>query len=81
MSDTEQRKPAPSDSEASDAGYRSRSQSRRSRRRKQQGNQKQQNKQQKPQTIQEDPEPEAENAMQPFNYIGPDETSMDGPVT
>ena len=84
MSDTDsapQGKPAPSDSEASDPGYRSRSQSRRSRRRKQQ-NQKQQQ-QQKPQTIEEDPEPEPEpeDTMQPFNHIGPDETSMDGPVT
>ena len=84
MSDTDnapQGKVAPSDSEASDPGYRSRSQSRRSRRRKQQ-NQKQQQ-QQKPQTIEEDPEPEPEpeDTMQPFNHIGPDETSMDGPVT
>lgn len=84
MSDTNtapQNKAAPSDSEVSDPGYRSRSQSRRSRRRKQQ-NQKQQ-KQPKPQTIEEDPEPEPEpeDTMQPFNHIGPDETSMDGPVT
>ena len=79
MSDADQRKAAPSDSEASDPGYRSRSQSRRSRRRKQQAQQKQQK--QKPQTIEEDPEPEPENTMQPFNHIGPDETSMDGPVT
>ena len=79
MADAEQRKGAPSDSEPSDPGYRSRSQSRRSRRRKQQAQQKQQK--EKPQTIEEDPEPEPENTMQPFNYIGPDETSMDGPVT
>ena len=77
--DTPQRKAAPSDSEASDPGYRSRSQSRRSRRRKQQTQKQQQL--QKPQTIEEDPEPEPENTMQPFNHIGPDETSMDGPVT
>lgn len=28
-----------------------------------------------------DAEEEDSKAMQPFNYIGPDETSMDGPVT
>ena len=83
MSDSDtapQRKAAPSDSEVSDPGYRSRSQSRRSRRRKQQTGQKQQQ-QKKPQTIEEEPEPKSEKAMQPFNRIGPDETSMDGPVT
>ncbi|KAL9603155.1 MAG: hypothetical protein Q9219_001358 [cf. Caloplaca sp. 3 TL-2023] len=76
-----------SDTETSDAGYRSRSQSRRSRRRKQQqGQQKQQQQQQQQQKQQlpsvEEQEGEAQaGAMQPFNHIGPDETSMDGPVT
>ncbi|KAL8686444.1 MAG: hypothetical protein Q9218_007102 [Villophora microphyllina] len=70
-----------SDTDTSDPGYRSRSQSRRARRRKQQGKQQQQ--QQKPQLQSvEEQEAEAEaGAMQPFNHIGPDETSMDGPVT
>ncbi|KAL8666418.1 MAG: hypothetical protein Q9202_001441 [Teloschistes flavicans] len=74
-----------SDTDTSDAGYRSRSQSRRARRRKQQGQQgkQQQQQQKKPQLPSvEEQEAEAEaGAMQPFNHIGPDETSMDGPVT
>ncbi|KAL8636247.1 MAG: hypothetical protein Q9228_006336 [Teloschistes exilis] len=73
-----------SDTDTSDAGYRSRSQSRRARRRKQQGKQPQQQQQQKKQQLPSVEEQEAEaeaGAMQPFNHIGPDETSMDGPVT
>ncbi|KAL8748685.1 MAG: hypothetical protein Q9199_008104 [Rusavskia elegans] len=75
-----------SDTDTSDPGYRSRSQSRRARRRKsQQSQQKQgQQSQKQKQALQsvEEQEDEAEaGAMQPFNYIGPDETSMDGPVT
>lgn len=72
-----------SDTDTSDPGYRSRSQSRRARRRKQQGQQKQQQQQQKqslPSVEEQEAEAEA-GAMQPFNHIGPDETSMDGPVT
>ena len=65
-----------SDTDTSDPGYRSRSQSRRARRRRQQGQQKQ------PMPSVEEQEGEAKaGAMQPFNHIGPDETSMDGPVT
>lgn len=70
------------DTETDDPGYRSRSQSRRSRRRKQA--QKQQKPQQPP-TIEEESQPPKSQAqsgaMQPFERIGPDETSMDGPVT
>lgn len=67
-----------SDSET-DPGYRSRSQSRRARRRKQQkGGQ-----QKKPMpAVEENQEPEDPGeTMQPFEMIGPDETSMNGPVT
>ena len=74
-----------SDSEASESGYRSRSQSRRSRRRKAQTKTKEQG---KPDdnipAIQEDDDEQEQaqaGAMQKFNRIGPDETSMDGPVT
>lgn len=79
----------------SDPGYRSRSQSRRSRRRKQQSQsqsqaqaQSQQN-QQLP-SLQEEEQQQQQatsssqaeaGAMQPFEHIGPPETSMDGPVT
>ncbi|KAL8736439.1 MAG: hypothetical protein Q9166_000231 [cf. Caloplaca sp. 2 TL-2023] len=74
-----------SDTDTSDPGYRSRSQSRRARRRKsQQSQQKQQQQQKAKQPLQsvEERDDEAEaGAMQPFNHIGPDETSMDGPVT
>lgn len=71
-----------SDTDTSDPGYRSRSQSRRARRRKQQGQQKQQQQQKQPLPSVEEQEGEAQaGAMQPFNHIGPDETSMDGPVT
>ncbi|KAL8849187.1 MAG: hypothetical protein Q9221_005813 [Calogaya cf. arnoldii] len=74
-----------SDTDTSDAGYRSRSQSRRARRRKSQQNQQKQGqsqKQKQPLQSVEEQEDEAEvGAMQPFNNIGPDETSMDGPVT
>ena len=70
------------DTETDDPGYRSRSQSRRSRRRKQA---QKQPKSQQPPTIQEESqasEAQAKSgAMQPFERIGPDETSMDGPVT
>ncbi|KAL8725398.1 MAG: hypothetical protein Q9181_006432, partial [Wetmoreana brouardii] len=74
-----------SDTDTSDPGYRSRSQSRRARRKKQQGQQnkqqlQQQQKQQLPSVEEQEAEAEA-GAMQPFNHIGPDETSMDGPVT
>ena len=31
--------------------------------------------------VKEEDQGEEDQAMQPFNYIGPDETSMDGPVT
>ncbi|KAL8781760.1 MAG: hypothetical protein Q9213_005869 [Squamulea squamosa] len=73
-----------SDTDTSDPGYRSRSQSRRARRRKNQQSQQKQQQQKQKQPLQsvEEQEGEAEaGAMQPFNYIGPDETSMDGPVT
>lgn len=82
------------DSESSDPGYRSRSQSRRARRRKtsqQQSSQAQaQSKQSLPavdeesqqqQQQQASPSADAEDTMQPFEFIGPDSTSMDGPVT
>lgn len=80
----------------SDPGYRSRSQSRRSRRRKQQSQsrsqaqaQSQQN-QQLPSLQEEEQQQQQQassssqaeaGAMQPFEHIGPPETSMDGPVT
>ncbi|KAI4229458.1 MAG: hypothetical protein L6R36_000817 [Xanthoria steineri] len=76
-----------SDTDTSDPGYRSRSQSRRARRRKSQQTQQKQGgqpsqKQKQPLQSVEEQEDEAEaGAMQPFNHIGPDETSMDGPVT
>ncbi|KAL8906185.1 MAG: hypothetical protein Q9171_006368 [Xanthocarpia ochracea] len=74
-----------SDTDTSDPGYRSRSQSRRARRRKnQQNQQKPQQQQKQKQALQsvEEQEDEAEaGAMQPFEHIGPAETSMDGPVT
>ncbi|KAL8765655.1 MAG: hypothetical protein Q9209_007335 [Squamulea sp. 1 TL-2023] len=73
-----------SDTDTSDPGYRSRSQSRRARRRKNQQSQQKQQQQKQKQPLQsvKEQEDEAEaGAMQPFNYIGPDETSMDGPVT
>ncbi|KAI4169990.1 MAG: hypothetical protein LQ348_007195 [Seirophora lacunosa] len=71
-----------SDTDTSDPGYRSRSQSRRARRRKQQGQQKQQQQQKQQMPSVEEQEEEAQaGAMQPFNHIGPDENSMDGPVT
>lgn len=66
--------------DTSDPGYRSRSQSRRARRRKQQQNQKRDQKQPLP-AVEESQQEAQASAMQPFNYIGPDETSMDGPVT
>lgn len=69
-----------SDTDTSDPGYRSRSQSRRARRRKQQGGQQKQQQQQMPAVEEQEEEAQA-GAMQPFNHIGPDETSMDGPVT
>lgn len=81
------------DSESSDPGYRSRSQSRRARRRKtnqQQSSQAQaQSKQSLPAVDEESQQQQqeasssanAENTMQPFEFIGPDSTSMDGPVT
>ncbi len=82
------------DSESSDPGYRSRSQSRRARRRKtnqQQSSQAQaQSKQSLPPVDEESQQQQqqeasssadAENSMQPFEFIGPDSTSMDGPVT
>lgn len=82
------------DSESSDPGYRSRSQSRRARRRKtnqQQSSQAQaQSKQSLPAVDEESQQQQqqeasssadAENSMQPFEFIGPDSTSMDGPVT
>ena len=85
MSDSETipQKAPPSDSEASESATtapRSRSQSRRARRRKQQSAKKI-SKQNMPAVKEEDQDDEADKAMQPFNYIGPDETSMDGPVT
>ena len=68
-----------SDTETDDPGYRSRSQSRRARRRKQA------QKPQQPPTIPEESQAsEAQTqsgAMQPFERIGPAESSMDGPVT
>lgn len=82
------------DSESSDPGYRSRSQSRRARRRKtsqQQSSQAQaQSKQSLPAVDEESQQQQQqqasssandENSMQPFEFIGPDSTSMDGPVT
>ncbi|KAI4241795.1 MAG: hypothetical protein L6R40_004341 [Gallowayella cf. fulva] len=73
---------AQSDTDTSDAGYRSRSQSRRARRRKNQQKPQEQQKQTQPLPSVEEQEDEAQTgAMQPFNHIGPDETSMDGPVT
>lgn len=82
------------DSESSDPGYRSRSQSRRARRRKtsqQQSSQAQaQSKQSLPAVDEESQQQQqqqasssadAEDTMQPFEFIGPDSTSMDGPVT
>ena len=95
MSSSEQTHDIP-DSEASDPGYRSRSQSRRSRRRKQQQKQKQPQQETIPEDPQQPPLPSANNSqmktgsaqsasnygtMQPFERIGPPETSMDGPVT
>ncbi|MCJ1423278.1 hypothetical protein MMC29_001160 [Sticta canariensis] len=78
-----------SDSETSDPGYRSRSQSRRSRRRKQQSQQSSsqaeaKSKQSLPPLQEENQVAESQasaGAMQPFEHIGPDSTSMDGPVT
>ncbi|MCJ1468828.1 hypothetical protein MMC07_007458 [Pseudocyphellaria aurata] len=78
-----------SDPETSDPGYRSRSQSRRSRRRKQQSQQSSsqaeaKSKQSLPPLEEESQAAESQasaGAMQPFEHIGPDETSMDGPVT
>lgn len=70
-----------SDTDTSDPGYRSRSQSRRSRRRKQQSQQKQQQQKQALPSVEEQEGEAQAGAMQPFNHIGPDETSMDGPVT
>lgn len=84
------------DSESSDPGYRSRSQSRRARRRKtsqQQSSQAQaqskqslpavdeESQQQQQQQQQASSSANDENSMQPFEFIGPDSTSMDGPVT
>lgn len=74
------------DTETSDPGYRSRSQSRRSRRRKQQAMSQAQTsqKQQLPALDEEETVASSQantGAMQPFDYIGPDETSMNGPVT
>lgn len=73
------------ESSASDAGpppkSRSRSASRRARRQKLQGQPsegKQGNMPSVPETEEESPAP---GAMQPFEHIGPDSTSMDGPVT
>ena len=77
-----------SDTEETDEpAPRSRSQSRRSRRRRsQQGQKEQQQKQQQNlpavEESQDGEEAQAEaGAMQPFEHIGPAETSMDGPVT
>ena len=89
MSDTDtappKGKPSFSDSEASESGYRSRSQSRRSRRRKAQTKPKEQGKPDGniPDIQEDDAEQEQAEAgaMQKFSRIGPDETSMDGPVT
>lgn len=92
MSDTDTAPPkgkpsAPqfSDSEVSESGYRSRSQSRRSRRRKAQAKPKEQGKPDEniPAIQEDDAEQEQAQtgAMQKFQRIGPDETSMDGPVT
>lgn len=76
MSDTDQ--PPRSDSET-DPGYRSRSQSRRARRRKQQKGGQQKNPMP---AVEENQEPEDPGStMQPFEMIGSDETSMNGPVT
>lgn len=70
-----------------DPGYRSRSQSRRNRRQRQKQQQQQQpnpmpavqeNQQAEAQAT---PEQMAMQTMQPFEYIGKDETSMNGPVT
>ncbi len=75
------------DSETSDPGYRSRSQSRRARRRKQQTQSQAEakSKQSLPAVDEETQQQGAASAdsqaMQPFEYIGPDSTSMDGPVT
>lgn len=74
------------DTETSDPGYRSRSQSRRSRRRKQQASSQAQASQKQPLPSLDEEEAASSSqakagAMQPFEHIGPDETSMDGPVT
>ena len=92
MSDTastppkdKQSAPQFSDSEASESGYRSRSQSRRARRRKAQTKPKEQGKPDEniPAIAEDDGEQEQAQAgaMQPFDHIGPDETSMNGPVS
>lgn len=62
-----------------DPGYRSRSQSRRNRRQRQ----KQQQPKENPMpALEENQQAEADSkAMQPFEHIGPDSTSMNGPVT
>ncbi|KAL8678832.1 MAG: hypothetical protein Q9186_004856 [Xanthomendoza sp. 1 TL-2023] len=73
-----------SDDETADPGNRSRSQSRRARRRKNQQAQQKQAQQQSKQalpSVSEDENEAQAGAMQPFERIGPDETSMDGPVT
>jgi len=78
------------DDSVSDPGYRSRSQSRRARRQRQKGGPKAQAQASSMDAIPEDQQgaqteaktetPESKG-MQPFEHIGPDETSMDGPVT
>ena len=67
------------DDSDTDPGYRSRSQSRRSRRQRQ----KQQAPKENPMpALEENQQAESESkAMQPFEHIGPDSTSMNGPVT
>ncbi len=72
-----------SDSET-DPGYRSRSQSRRARRRKQQKGGQQTNPKENLMPAVEENQEEPEDpgsTMQPFEMIGTDETSMNGPVT
>ena len=96
MSSSEQIKEMDDTDSPSDPGYRSRSQSRRSRRRKQQQKQQKPQQETIPEEQQQPPQPgpndsqlktgSAESAsnygaMQPFERIGPPETSMDGPVT
>lgn len=80
---TKQQELSRSDSET-DPGYRSRSQSRRARRRKQQKGGQQKNPKENPMpAVAENQEPEEDpgDTMQPFEMIGKDDTSMNGPVT